>query len=397
MKFNSLLGNLAVLGVSLAVALLLCEGAARLVLNPADLLSVEIVHDDILGGAPSPSTRGNFDAWGFRNRAVPQTADIVAIGDSHTYGNTAKMVESWPYVLGSLSGRQIYNMGMGGYGPNQYFYLLQTKALSLKPKLILCGLYMGDDFENAYTITYGLDHWAYLRQMPARKADFNIWEAPPATPGLIKETRQWLSRHSVVYQLVVHASAIGQAQGEGQIKNAAHDDAVAVLSIPEKNILEAFRPKGMLARLDQQSPEVREGMRITFELLKQMNDLCLQNHVQFAVVVIPTKETVFSQYLEHNSKVALSGVIDRLLNNEREARAATFTFLGDSHITYVDPLPALRSSLEHQLYARSAGDMHPGKNGYRVIAQAAYAALSQAPVNQSAAQQGHSGAEQGTN
>ena len=29
------------------------------------------------------------------------------------------MDDSWPYVLGRLTGRQVYNMGFGGYGPNQ--------------------------------------------------------------------------------------------------------------------------------------------------------------------------------------------------------------------------------------------------------------------------------------
>ncbi|MGA8868106.1 MAG: SGNH/GDSL hydrolase family protein, partial [Candidatus Sulfotelmatobacter sp.] len=304
------------------------------------------------------------------------------IGDSHTYGNTARMVESWPYVLGSLSGRSVYDMGMGGYGPNQYFYLLKTKALALKPRTILCGLYLGDDFENAYSITYGLNYWSYLRQLPAQTADFNIWDTAPPPPNWQKRTRLWLSRHSVVYQLVVHASSLGQMQGEEQIKNAVlHDGSVAVLSIPEKHILEAFRPKSMLSRLDQQSPEVREGMRITFELLKEMNDLCQQNHMQFVVVVIPTKETVFYQYLEHNPKIALADTIDKLLANERLARAATFKFLVDSNIPYVDPLPALRASVENQLYARSAGDMHPGKNGYRVIAQAAFAVLDHDRLN----------------
>ena len=38
------------------------------------------------------------------------------------------MVDSWPYVLGAFDGRQVYNMGLGGYGPNQYFYLSKTKA-----------------------------------------------------------------------------------------------------------------------------------------------------------------------------------------------------------------------------------------------------------------------------
>src|SRR5262245_57043538 len=109
-----------------------------MMLNPSDYLSVEMVQDKILGATPSSSTAGgNFDTWGFRNRKVPDSSDIVAIGDSHTYGNTATMADSWPYVLGRLSGRQVYNMALGGYGPNQYFYLLQTRALKLKPRVVV--------------------------------------------------------------------------------------------------------------------------------------------------------------------------------------------------------------------------------------------------------------------
>jgi hypothetical protein len=52
---------------------------------------------------------------------------------------------------------------MGGYGPNQYYCLLQTKAFGLKPATIIGDLYMGDDFDNAYRITYGLNYWPSLR------------------------------------------------------------------------------------------------------------------------------------------------------------------------------------------------------------------------------------------
>jgi hypothetical protein len=319
-----------------------------------------------------------FDKWGFRNPKVPETAEIVAVGDSHTYGNTARMVDSWPYVLGRLSGRQVYNMGLGGYGPNQYFYLSKNKALTLKPKMIIWGLYMGDDFENAFSITYGLDYWKYLRILPPQKVEANIWEAPP-NDTRVKRIRVWLSRHSVIYQLAFHVGFGGRVKGEIQIKNAAelYPGYATSLVVPEKNILEAFRPKGVLFGLDEENPNVREGMRITFELLKEMNEICQQNHMQFLVVVIPTKEMVFSDYLEHDEKLPLDDVIDKLLVNERLALAQTFKFMTDNNIPYVDSLPALKRSRGEGLYASSAGDMHPNKNGYRVIAEAVAEHLKQ--------------------
>src|SRR5207302_9026216 len=98
------------------------------------------------------------------------------------------------YVASRLSGRQAYNMGLGGYGPNQYFYLSKTKALTLKPKMTIWGLYMGDDSENAFPLTYGLDYWKDLRILPPQKVAPNIGEGPPTDTGT-RKIRVWLSRH----------------------------------------------------------------------------------------------------------------------------------------------------------------------------------------------------------
>jgi hypothetical protein len=354
---------------------LLAEIGARLLLRPSDFLGVGMIRDQILGGVPSQTAKAEFDAWGYRNQVVPVSADIVAVGDSHTFGNAVGMKGSWPFQLGTMLGKNVYNMGMGGYGPNQYYYLSTTKALSLKPKVIIWGLYLGDNFENAYTITYGLDYWAYMRKLSVDKATYSDWTERPR-PSRLKRVRIWLSEHSLLYQLLFHAGWGGRLQGEEQIRNAArlYPGEATSLSVPDKHILEAFWPEGSLIRLDQNSPAVLEGMRITFELLGQMNEICRKNHVQFVVVVIPIKEAVFSEYLEHNPKLPLSNVIDSLLENDREARAKTFQFLSNSGIPYVDPLPELKASVDGELYDRTAADMHPSKNGYRVIAEAVFEA-----------------------
>lgn len=379
MKLRSVLVNLCVLAASVGVCLLLCEGAARLILNPADYLGVEMVADKALGAVPSRTTSGGgLDSWGFRNRVVPETADIVVIGDSQTYGNAAKMDEAWPQVVGGMIGRNVYNMALGGYGPNQYYYLLKTKALNLKPRMIIVGLSMSDDFDNAYLMTYGTEYWAYLRSLPGVTVDINTWDADPV-PSWHRKIRNWLSRHSVIYQLIFHTGLGNRVKGDIQIRNAAqfYPGLATSLIVPDDHIEEAFQPKGNLRRLDQDSQSVREGMRLTFELLKEMDDICQKNHIQFVVVVIPTKEMVFSKYLEHNSQIPLSYTVEKLVVNERLALDRTFKYLADSNIPYVNPLPALQKSSGQGLFAKSAEDMHPNKNGYRVIAEAVSERLNQ--------------------
>ena len=363
--------NLAIATISLVLAVLSCELASRLFLDPVDYLSPILAHDDVLG-MKLPGGSGGHDGWGFRNSRVPETAEVVAIGDSHTYGNTAKMSESWPTVFGRLTGKTVYNLGMGGYGPNQYDHLLRTKALGLKPRLVICALFMGNDFEDAYHITYGLDSWSFLRREgPREKIDPGLWQNESSFAlSWHKRIRNWLSRYSILYRLLFHA-ALQSLKGRFQVENAARlYDSTTSLLLPEKGVREAFVPKVRLHALDQESPSVREGMRLTFELLRDMSALSAKNNIRFLVAVIPTKETVFARYLEHNPKVSMSETIDAVIANERIARGAVFARLEQEGIRYVDLLPAMEeASGRERIYAYSAVDMHPNANGYRVIAE----------------------------
>lgn len=348
-------------------------------LNPADYLSIEVVEDQILGGTV-PQNRSGYDEWGFRNKHVPSSVDVVALGDSHTYGNTAKMIESWPYVVGQTTGLTVYNLGMGGYGPNQYYYLFNTKALKLNPRIILVGLYSGDDFDNAFRMTYGLEYWSFLRILSTKDVNADIWEDPD-DPRMgwswHKALRIWLSRHSVIYQLTFHGPLAAKIIGAAQIEIATQSkEGATTLQIKELNISEAFLPEAVLRGLDQDQDSVKEGIRITMKLLSEMNDMALQNGIDFVVVVIPTKEMVYAEVIEAHPTMKQFDLLRRLLVNERSVRDRLFSFFDQSSIKYIDPLPAMRKGIGQQIYARSSGDMHPGKEGYRLIGEAVSAYLT---------------------
>ncbi len=367
-KLKKLCLNLILLCISCMVALLLCEAALRLILNPVDYLSPTLIKDVVLG-IKLPPRGGGHDDWGFRNRKVPVTAEIIALGDSHTYGNCAKMGESWPAMLEKITGKSVYNMGMGGYGPNQYFYLLTNRALALKPKLVICGLYFGDDFDNAFRMTYGSEYWSSLRSQQISDVNGDIWEPIQALTRQ-KQLRNWLSRNSIGYRLIVHG-LFSSVKGKWQIHDAARSsDSGVTLRIPKTGINEAFLPKNILRGIDQEAQSVTEGTRITFKLLKEMNDICRSNQITFIVAAIPTKETVFANFLDHNPTLKLSNTLDRLLANEVLARDKLFAFLEADRIPRIDLLPGLRDAIPlRHLYFESAFDMHPNKNGYRVIAE----------------------------
>ena len=264
MKLKQTITKAILLSVSLSIGVILCEAGARLILNPADYLSPKMIKDEVLGITIEPN-RSGYDEWGFRNDNVPTTADVVAVGDSHTYGNTAAMSDSWPSAMARRTRLTVYNLGMGGYGPNQYYHLLTTKGLTLHPKWVLCGLYMGDDFENAFLITNGLDHWSSLRSGRWNDVDADIWgtSEPPVWGAGV---RNWLSEHSMVYRLVIHGPLITMVKeairfGQTSVDN---DPYTTALRVEDQNIREAFRPVGMAERLDQASGQIRRACELHF-------------------------------------------------------------------------------------------------------------------------------------
>jgi hypothetical protein len=147
------------------------------------------------------------------------------------------------------------------------------------------------------------------------------------------------------------------------------DASTTSLIVPGEGIEEAFRPVGIRDRLDQRSPAVREGMRITFALLGQMAATCREHDCRLLVVLIPTKETVFAEFFERDSRVPLGDVVSDLVVQEAQARERLVEFLDHAGIAHVDALPALRRRVADRLYTRSDADMHPNKSGYRIIGE----------------------------
>ena len=191
---------------SIIVSVILAEAALRIFLDPIDFLKPKRVYDPVLRYAIEPYS-GAHDALGYRNKSVPEKADIVAIGDSHTYGISATASGSWPSQLGDMTGLRVYNMSLGGYGPAEYFYLMENKALAMNPGTVITGFYLGNDLIETLWAVYGISKWRALRY-PGWKADYSRDEKAEKLNS--SGIADWLRAHSVLYRLV-STSFIGDA------------------------------------------------------------------------------------------------------------------------------------------------------------------------------------------
>ena len=92
-----------------------------------------------------------IDAHGFNNADPwPAKADIVAVGDSLTFGYGVAPDEGWPALIArELPDTKVINLGLIGAGPQQHLRVYETFGVPLEPKILLIGFFLANDFWDA--------------------------------------------------------------------------------------------------------------------------------------------------------------------------------------------------------------------------------------------------------
>ena len=348
----------------------------------------EPIPDERLGNRVAPYATGH-DANGFRNDVAPDQADIVAIGDSLTWGYSAYRSQAWPQTLASLSGHSTYNMGLGGYGPVEY-WVLTEEALRLSPKIIVIGLYFGNDIADAYRTVYLSDRHPQFRSSEADFALFTDTIAPKASAVMSErvEHRTWLQR-SIFYkwaiQLREHSSAlrtltnilqrlINPMYQQGKAWAEASPGHAAVYE--NNGIRTVFTPAKRLIVLDMDEKRVAEGLRITKEMLLLIHGETERADVKLLVLLIPTKEIVYADAME-TSQGHLEATYSKLVQMEEQVRTEIALLCKENGIEFVDALPKLREAVQRneKIFPEHL-DGHPIASGYFVIASTVHESLT---------------------
>jgi hypothetical protein len=206
----------------------------------------------------------------------------VAIGDSETWGVNATSLQAWPARLQALTGCSVYNMSVGGFGMVQYA-AMPDEALSLRPRLVVVGLYLGNDLYDSYSLAYSRPFWQHLRlagrpdlltDATRAKADaawndekrfqYAYGRDSPRTWGL------WLRAHTAVGRLLERAGVWPGRDAWFEIGRAcatAHPESGSYYD--DGRLRTVFTVGYRLVALDLEDPRIAEGLRLTSELLAQ--------------------------------------------------------------------------------------------------------------------------------
>lgn len=376
--------------VSSLVALGLAEAVLRQVekssFGDRALTEETYLTDPVLGQRLKPFVLGH-DAKGFRNDSVPERADVVALGDSQTWGVNVTREHAWPQQLGRLTNRRVYNMGLGGYGPVQY-WALTDEALTLAPRTLVVGLYFGNDLYDAYAMAYQYDAHAPLRRpdAPADIADDTVgrraeeyWNQEFAfTYGYgvsgAGSWADWLRGHTVIGRRLDQAglwpSRVNLQYKIGRAWAERHPDRGAFFE-GEGAARTVFTTAYRQAAVDLSEPRIAEGLRITKELLTRINAKAEASGTRLLVVLIPTKESAYADVLRERG-ARLHETHEKLIRQEAAARAEIQALCERERVACADALPRLSEGIRSgaQLYSQGS-ESHPHASGYALIAAVA--------------------------
>jgi lysophospholipase L1-like esterase len=345
--------------------------------------------DPLLGRRLVPHASGH-DADGFRNTAALERADVVALGDSQTWGANTGRAGAWPQLLARISGRTTYNISFGGYGPVQYLALTE-KALSLRPKIVVVALYLGDDFYNAYDLVYRNDQHRELR-LANPPAELSHDTIAARTQVLQREEKdfqlrygrdrpsywgRWLRVHSALGRRLDRAGVlpgktdlwfeIGSAWARAHPEHGSAYDGGGPRTV--------FTTALNLARLDLRDPRIAEGLRITKTVLTRIKARTDAAGARLLVLLIPTKEAAYASAVRARRAQA-DPVYEMLITMEARARAEVAAHCGAAGVKVVDALPRLSEAVGRgeQVYPATT-DLHFSADGYPLLAQAVNEAL----------------------
>lgn len=366
----------AMLLVIVALALV-AELGLSLALPRSDFLEADLQDHPILGQMIKPGDNGH-DPLGFRNPRFPRQADIVAIGDSNTYGVNARSHESWPGYLQSILGRTTYNAALGGFGPLHHLYAAREMTPRFAPKVEIVAIYLGNDLVDAYNLAHEKDYWKDyrigVRPQGVMTEGERLWHEANTkewNSRFMGPLRDWLAMNSMLYSVVRHVVLTPAAIALRQKSTTLDEPEMKMPWVDPKHpeVKLVFTSKVILGAENPDVPQIEEGIRISERALAEIARDAKARGVKLVLAFIPTKERAYCAALKR-SGAALPATHLRICDVEPVIQARLARVVQTDGVPVVDTTPSLEAAIERGVKIYPQGvDSHAVPAGYRVMAE----------------------------
>lgn len=354
MRKNKSLGkDLLLLASSVVISLVILEiGVRCLTPFPIHGKLANRAYHPVLGYTMSPANK-DIDESGFRNPDKKNRYDIVAIGDSHTYGFNVEYQDSWPYQLASMINVDVYNYGIGGYSIYHYAHLAELSREKF-PALVLLALYPANDLLLEGPVT------EVLRSIDNLDLS-GIKETVHKENNKKKISGTWdvLANKFAVVSALLYLNKIYQID---------MDDFYDVGG----QLVRKKRVARHRKYTDLSDPVVQNSFKNSLIIVSHISETLERDGIRFGVLILPSKEMTISEWALENQIPVPDGY---RVDGEKNLFNAYAEYFQKRNISYIDATPyvieAFQTAIEHSNAFYLRGDGHPFANGYKSYAIAA--------------------------
>jgi hypothetical protein len=293
----------------------------------------------------------NTDGHGFRNAwPWPEAAEILTLGDSVTFGQGVEDEQAWPALLArSFPKSRVINLGLIGAGPQQYLRVYETFGLKLRPKVVLVGLFIGNDFWDAEMFDLWLKSGAGGSYMVWRdfgrppSASLDLQQPVGQTISSVSWRAKLLARNSYVYNLLLYV--------RGNFSRWI-PSGKKVFQAPDGSRLELA--PSVLAHNTREARPGRHVFQQVVDSLQRIHVLAKKNGATVLVILQRSKEEVY---------LPLVGELPP------DPAAPLLVALRELGIPYLDLLEEFRRRAAKGEVLFFETDGHPNARGYALIAE----------------------------
>jgi hypothetical protein len=327
-------------------------------------------------GEESTDVELRTDDAGFCNDAAPAQCDIVATGDSYVAQSPVPREDYWPVIAARQLSMSLYNLGVGGYGPQQELGVLKRYGLPKNPKYVLWGFFEGNDIRDA------VNFWEY------EKSGVSWLEFNGVSKMKFPYTRP------TVRLMMFLVKALGMTPSGPKSTSVPYPAPLGLKAGGVERPVSFERGAFRTLTLSRGQLMDSAGWTETTKALREARESCLAKGAKLIVVFLPDKFSVFADEalarFERDKeeifafvKPALSETIlrdasggkisaEKFVEILRENHAAQLEALKDfcakEGIEFLDTTPALRESLKAGKWPYYSYDTHVNITGENVIA-----------------------------
>jgi hypothetical protein len=273
----------------------------------------------------------NLGQAGFRGGTLGGPAWGVAVGDSFTFGMGVDQESTWVAQLAKRARREIINLSVPGWGPQQYTRAIERYGPSLNPKIFFYGIYR-NDLQDVLLF----DQW--LRE-----------------PGYERAVDSFLRTNSVVFNLC-RLMRTGSILGSEDI----HLGDVEL----------KFNSEKLKQSLNDERKNFDSAWSLTEREIELATNYSKSAGAAFVLLYLPSKEETYWELIKLN-KISLESFDDSIEIFRTHVMAACKT----RQILCLDLTPALRTRASQGAKLYFPHDSHWTEAGNRLVADEIYGFL----------------------